>query len=212
MKKIARLYCRVSTEEQNLERQMELKKWAEERGFYVAKIYAEKASGRTAKRPKLQEMIQDLQSGETVIAENIDRLSRLPLQEAEELIAAIEQKGAKLLLPNVLEPLNTQYTENSMEHIVFSAMQNLLLKILLKSASDDYELRRERQAAGIRIAQKNGKKFGRRVNQKRVNDIVHCRTKGLSIAETAKITGCSESTVKRISRLAKNGTYSTHPV
>ena len=51
--KIARIYCRVSTKEQNLDRQLNLKHWAEQRGFYVAHIYAEKQSGRTANRIQL---------------------------------------------------------------------------------------------------------------------------------------------------------------
>ncbi|MDK4565679.1 recombinase family protein, partial [Kingella kingae] len=103
MKNVARIYCRVSTYDQDLSRQLELRKWAEERGFYVAKVYAEKASGRTIDRPKLNEMLDDLQARETVIAENIDRLSRLPIKEAELLIQQIKDKGARLLLPNVLD-------------------------------------------------------------------------------------------------------------
>lgn len=208
MKKIARIYCRVSTQEQNLRRQLDLQAWAEQRGFYVAKVYAEKASGRTANRPKLNEMIQDLQIGDTVIAENIDRLSRLPIKEAEQLIEQIKDKGAQLLLPNVLDVSSKHYDPNSMESIIANAMQELLLKILLKSASDDYELRRERQAAGIRRAKEAGKRVGgRRIDQKRINDVAACRNKGLSVSETAKIVGCSISTVKRISRLLKKGEY-----
>ncbi|KLB99870.1 resolvase, partial [Xanthomonas perforans] len=54
-------------------------------GFYVAGVYREKASGARADRPELLRMIEDLQSGEVVIAEKIDRISRLPLAEAERL-------------------------------------------------------------------------------------------------------------------------------
>ena len=207
MKKIARIYCRVSTQEQDLSRQLQLKTWAEERGFYVAKVYAEKASGRTAGREKLNEMISDLQDGETVIAENIDRLSRLPIKEAEQLIQQIKNKGAQLLLPNVLE-ISTSYDPESMEGIIFHAMQDLLLKILLKSASDDYELRRARQAAGIKRAKQEGKNIGGRpIPQKRIDDVAACKGKGLSISEIARILNCSEGTVKRIWRLIKSGEY-----
>ena len=210
MKKIARIYCRVSTAEQNLDRQVELKAWAEGRGLYVAQVYAEKASGRNAERAKLKEMLDDLQAGDTVIAENIDRLSRLPLREAEGLIARIREKGARLLLPNVLDMPEMDYTNDSMEAVVFSAMQDLLLKILLKSASDDYELRRERQAAGIRRARADGKRcFGRRIDQTRVDNVMACRRQGLSIAQTARVVGCSDSTVKRIWRLVQDGVYHT---
>lgn len=207
MKKIARIYCRVSTQEQDLSRQLQLKTWAEERGFYVAKVYAEKASGRTAGREKLNEMISDLQDGETVIAENIDRLSRLPIKEAEQLIQQIKNKGARLLLPNVLE-ISSSYDPESMEGIIFNAMQDLLLKILLKSASDDYELRRARQAAGIKRAKAEGKSLGGRpIAQKRIDDVAACKKKGLSISEIAKILMCSEGTVKRVWRLIQSGEY-----
>lgn len=206
--KIARIYCRVSTQEQDLSRQLELREWAEQRGFYVAKVYAEKASGRTADRPTLKEMLADLQAGEFVIAENIDRLSRLPIKEAEQLIQQIKNKGARLLLPNVLDVTAAEYAPDSMEGIVFNAMQDLLLKILLKSASDDYELRRQRQAAGINRAKREGKRIGGRpISQKRIDDVAACKNKGLSNTETARILTCSLATVKRIWREIQLGNY-----
>jgi resolvase len=210
MKKIARIYCRVSTQEQDLSRQLELKEWAEQRGFYIAKIYSEKASGRTANRPALNEMLADLQAEEFVIAENIDRLSRLPIKEAEQLIQQIRNKGARLLLPNVLDAPAAEYAPDSMEGIIFNAMQDLLLKILLKSASDDYELRRQRQLAGINRARKEGKRIGGRpMAQKRIDDVAICKNKGLSNSEIARMLPCSIATVKRIWREIKAGRYKT---
>lgn len=210
MKKIARIYCRVSTQEQDLSRQLELKEWAEQRGFYIAKIYSEKASGRTANRPALNEMLADLQADEFVIAENIDRLSRLPIKEAEQLIQQIKNKGARLLLPNVLDATAAEYAPDSMEGIIFNAMQDLLLKILLKSASDDYELRRQRQLAGINRARKEGKRIGGRpMAQKRIDDVAICKNKGLSNSEIARMLPCSIATVKRIWREIKAGRYKT---
>ena len=210
MKKIARIYCRVSTQEQDLSRQLELKEWAEQRGFYIAKIYSEKASGRTANRPALNEMLADLQADEFVIAENIDRLSRLPIKEAEQLIQQIRNKGARLLLPNVLDATAAEYAPDSMEGIIFNAMQDLLLKILLKSASDYYELRRQRQLAGINRARKEGKRIGGRpMAQKRIDDVAICKNKGLSNSEIARMLPCSIATVKRIWREIKAGRYKT---
>ena len=55
--KIARIYCRVSTEQQNLERQQKLADEARRLGYYVAKVYAEKGSGVNPNRPKLEELI-----------------------------------------------------------------------------------------------------------------------------------------------------------
>ena len=80
---VARVYLRVSTDAQDLERQEAITTAAKAAGYYVAGIYREKASGARADRPELLRMIGDLQPGEVVIAEKIDRISRLPLPEAE---------------------------------------------------------------------------------------------------------------------------------
>lgn len=92
--KIARVYLRVSTDEQDLTRQNEIIENARNNGFYVAGIYKEKASGARADRPELQRMIDDLQLDEVVIAEHIDRISRLPLDSALALINSIKS-GAR---------------------------------------------------------------------------------------------------------------------
>jgi len=97
--KICRIYQRVSTEEQDLSRQQVLEEQARAAGYYIAGIYREKASGATAERPELQRMIADLQANEVVIAEKIDRLTRLPLVDAEGLIASIQAKGANWRFP-----------------------------------------------------------------------------------------------------------------
>lgn len=49
--------------------------------------------------PELLRMIEDLQSGDVVIAEQMDRLSRGPLAEAEQLVATIRSKAARLAVP-----------------------------------------------------------------------------------------------------------------
>jgi DNA invertase Pin-like site-specific DNA recombinase len=77
----ARVYLRVSTEEQDLARQEAIVAGARAAGFYVAAVYREKASGARPDRPELLRMVADLQPGEVVVAEKIDRISRLPLAD-----------------------------------------------------------------------------------------------------------------------------------
>lgn len=101
--RVARIYMRVSSEQQDIDRQEEIVKAAKAAGYYVAGIYREKASGVRADRPELQRMIADLQPGEVVIAEKIDRISRLPLVEAERLVASIRDKSTRLAVPGVLD-------------------------------------------------------------------------------------------------------------
>ena len=101
--KVARIYLRVSTDEQDLTRQAAIVESTRAAGCYVAGIYREKASGARADRPELLRMIDDLQPGEIVVAEKIDRISRLPLVEAERLVASIRAKGARLAIPGVVD-------------------------------------------------------------------------------------------------------------
>src|SRR3546814_9349886 len=82
---IGRVYLRVSTDAQDLRRQDAIVAEAKAAGYSVAAVYREKASGARADRPELLRMIADLQPGDVVIAEKIDRISRLPLAEAEPL-------------------------------------------------------------------------------------------------------------------------------
>ena len=84
--KVARIYLRVSTDEQDLTRQAAIERSPRAAGYYIAGVYREKASGARADRPELLRMIADLQPEEVVVAEKIDRISRLPLAEAGRLV------------------------------------------------------------------------------------------------------------------------------
>lgn len=68
----ARVYLRVSTDDQDLQRQDAIVEATRAAGYYVARVYREKASGARADRPELLSMIDDLQPGEVVVAEKID--------------------------------------------------------------------------------------------------------------------------------------------
>lgn len=194
--KTARIYIRVSTDEQDTSRQHQLIEQAKASGYYVAGVYTEKASGTIADRPELQRMIADLQAGDVVIAEKIDRISRLPLPEAEKLIAAIKAKGAKLSVPGIVD-LSEIEAEGAAK-IVLDAVQDMLLRLALQMARDDYETRRERQAQGIALAQQDGRYKGRKADAKRQAQVLALREAGKSLAEVADLTGYSVSNVKKI--------------
>lgn len=195
---VARLYQRVSTDEQDLQRQERIEEEARRAGYYIAGVYREKASGARADRPELLRMIDDLQPGEVVVAEKIDRLSRLPLAEAEQLVHAIRAKGARLAIPGLVDLSEVTAGTEGMTHIVLEAMQELLLKLALQMARDDYEIRRERQRQGVELAQAAGKYAGRRADTATHERIIALRRSGLTIRRTAELAGCSPSQVKRI--------------
>ena len=195
---VARLYLRVSTAEHDLTRQSGIEHEARQAGYYIAGIYREKASGARADRPELLRMIADLQPGEVVIAEKIDRLSRLPLTEAEQLVASIRAKGARLAVPGVVDLSDITPGTDGVTRIVLEAMQELLLKLALQMARDDYETRRERQRQGVARAKAEHKYAGRPADTALHERIIALRRTGLTIRRTAELCGCSPSQVKRI--------------
>ena len=196
--KIARIYLRVSTDEQDLSRQADIEHSTRAAGYYVAGIYREKASGARADRPELLRMISDLQPGEVVVAEKIDRISRLPLAEAEKLVASIRAKGARLAVPGLVDLSDLADEADGVAKIVLMSVQELLLKLALQMARDDYETRRERQRQGVQLAKAAGKYTGRKADTATHQRIVALRRAGETIERTAELAGCRVSQVKRI--------------
>ena len=196
--KIARIYLRVSTDEQDLSRQADIEHSTRAAGYYIAGVYREKASGARADRPELLRMIADLQPGEVVVAEKIDRISRLPLAEAEQLVESIRSKGAKLAVPGLVDLSDFASATDGVAKIVLESVQELLLKLALQMAHDDYETRRERQRQGVQIAKAAGKYMGRASDSATHQRIVALREAGQTIKRTAELAGCSQSQVKRI--------------
>ncbi|RMM95596.1 recombinase family protein, partial [Pseudomonas savastanoi] len=105
-------------------------------------------------------MIEDLQSGEVVIAEKIDRISRLPLVEAEKLVDAIRAKGARLAVPGIVDLSQLTEASRGVANVVLQGVQDMLLRVALQIARDDFEDRRERQRQGIDLAKGAGRYAG----------------------------------------------------
>src|SRR3546814_10113518 len=135
----------VSTDAQDLRRQDAIVGEAKAAGYYVAAVYREKASGARAYRPELLRMIADLQPGEVVIAEKIDRISRLPLTEAEQLVETIRARGARLAIPGVVDLSDLAADADGIAPILLESVQALPLKIHINIAHDDYTDSREGQ-------------------------------------------------------------------
>ncbi|WP_288484608.1 recombinase family protein [uncultured Novosphingobium sp.] len=195
------MYLRVSTDEQDLARQEGIVSGARSAGYYVAAVYREKASGARPDRPELLRMIEDLQAGEVVVAEKIDRISRLPLPDAERLIETIRAKGARLAVPGILDLSELVADSDGISRIVLEAVQDMLLRLALQTARDDYETRRERQRQGIDVARRAGRYTGRKADTAQHRRIVALREAGMSIARTAELADCSVAQVKRITAL-----------
>jgi DNA invertase Pin-like site-specific DNA recombinase len=202
--KVARVYLRVSTDDQDLTRQENIVAGAKAAGFYVAAVYREKASGARPDRPELLRMVADLQPGEVVVAEKIDRISRLPLPEAELLVETIRGRGARLAVPGIVDLSDLVADSAGVARIVLEAVQDMLLRVALQTARDDYDTRRERQREGIEVAKRAGRYIGRKPDIAHHRRIVSLREAGMSIAKTAELAGCSIAHVKRVTALHRS--------
>jgi DNA invertase Pin-like site-specific DNA recombinase len=209
--KAARVYLRSSTDEQDLTRQESIMAGARAAGFYVAAVYREKASGARSDRPELLRMMADLQSGEVVVAEKIDRVSRLPLPEAELLVKTIRGRGARLAVPGIVDLSDLVADSAGVARIVLEAVQDMLLRVALQTARDDYETRRERQREGIEIAKRAGRYTGRKPDLAHHRRVVGLRAAGMSIAKTAELAGCRVAHVKRVTALHRARTAAVTP-
>lgn len=210
--KNCRIYQRVSASDQDLSRQQQLVMDAEAAGFYVAGVYSEKISGTIASRPELNRLIADLKKGDVVIAESLDRISRLPVAEGEALIARITKKGAKISVPDLIdlsEVINNSTDE--MVRIVLEANQKMMLKIALHMARKDYDQRAVKQARGIANEKEADKlrppaerKYKGRTPDTVANaKIIELRRIGYTIAKVASTLNVSESQVKLVCKKAK---------
>lgn len=203
--KIARIYIRCSTVEQDTTRQRRLIADAKAQGYYVAGVYEEKASGATLERVELQRLLSDLQPGDVIIAEHIDRLTRLPLRQACELMAAIEKKGARISVPGVIDLAEiTNAAGSDVARVVLETMQAMMVKIMMAQANHDYETRRERQAQGIAQTKRDEP---HKYKGKPANTALHARIlellgEGKSIRKVAELLDCNPSTVQRVKKAA----------
>ena len=101
---IAGLYPRVSTEDQSRyghsldEQEDRLKKLCDYKKYEIYKIYREEGvSAKSMKRPKFQEMIEDMKSGKInkIIVYKLDRLTR-SIQDLESIFRMIEENDCSL--------------------------------------------------------------------------------------------------------------------
>ena len=81
-------YARVSSKEQNLDRQLKALEG-------VSKVFSDKASGQSVERPQLQAMLNYIREGDIVVVTELDRLGRNN-KELTELMNQIQIKGATL--------------------------------------------------------------------------------------------------------------------
>jgi len=136
-------YIRVSTLDQNTERQLE--------GVALDKVFTDKASGKDANRPQLEAALEYVREGDRLVIHSMDRLAR-NLDDLRRIVKELTGRGVAV-----------QFLKESLTFTgEDSPMATLLLSVMGAFAEFERSLIKERQREGISIAKEKGVYKGRK--------------------------------------------------
>lgn len=144
-------YIRVSTREQNEERQIIALK-----SFGVGELYVDKQSGKDFDRPQYKRLLRKIKSGDTLVVKSIDRLGRNYDDILEQWRHITKDKHADIVVLDM--PLLDTRRSNDLTGTLIA---DIVLQLLSYVAQTEREFIRQRQAEGIAAAKARGVKFGR---------------------------------------------------
>ena len=174
-------YARVSTEGQNLSRQLDQLTAA-----HCERIYQEKVTGTKKERPELEKMLDHLRTGDTIIICELTRLSR-STKDLFQLIDQIEKKGSNI--KSLKETwLDTTTPQGKLMFTIFAGISQF-----------ERDLISQRTKEGLDSARARGRKGGRPVKNK--SDIEKAlklyNSKDYSLKEIKEMTGVSKTSLYR---------------
>jgi DNA invertase Pin-like site-specific DNA recombinase len=180
-------YARVSSKEQNLDRQLEALD-------YVSKVFSDKVSGQSTERPQLKAMLEYIREGDIVVVTELDRLGRNN-KDLTTIMNEIQQKGATLEVLNL--PSMNGIDDENLRRLI----NNLVIELYKYQAEAERKKIKERQQQGIKIAKEKGKfKGGKRKfqeNDPRLNLAFDLYLKGHTDKEVEEQTGINRRTFRR---------------
>jgi len=180
-------YVRVSTEEQNAERQLD--------GLSLDRVFTDRASGKDTARPKLEEMLGYVRLGDTVVVHSMDRLAR-NLDDLRRIVQDLTGRWVRV------EFVHEQLSFTGED----TPMATLLLSVMGAFAEFERALIRERQREGIEIAKRNGVYRGRKrsLDPERIAELRRRALSGAPRSQLARDFGVSRETVYQYLRGAEH--------
>lgn len=182
-------YARVSTRDQNLDRQVEALKKCQ-----VDKLFCDKMSGATTRRPELQKMLDYIRDDDVVIVTELDRLGRNN-NDLTKIMGTIRAKGATLDILSF--PSLRGINDTNLRQL----MNNLILELYKYQAESERKRIKERQHQGISIAKAEGRYHGRKpkysMESPQLQHAFDLYKKGASDMRVAALTGINRTTFIR---------------
>jgi putative DNA-invertase from lambdoid prophage Rac len=192
------IYCRVSTHDQNCERQeKDLMEYAERLGYEVVGVWSEFGSGVKIDRVKRKEIMAIARKGkiDAVLVTELTRWGRSTID-----------------LIHTLNDLNSWkvsvIAQTGMQFDLSTPAGNLMLTIMAGLAEFERSLIQERIKSGVALARSKGKVFGRKPGSKADkyrNEIESLNSQGKSIRKIAAELGLSKNIVERQLKTLKTG-------
>ncbi len=177
-------YARVSTEEQSLNRQIDM---LIDYGVDKRNIYQEKISGMKSNREQLDKMIDELQENDTVIIADLTRVSR-STKDLLNIIDKIKSKGASI------KSIKDTWLDTSSDN----PYNSFLLTVMSGLSQLERDLISQRTKEGLRSAKARGRNGGRPSKRNDKAETVGLLYKeGYKIVDIVKQTGLSRATVYR---------------
>ena len=173
-------YARVSTQDQNLDRQLDS---LNAKG--CERIFKEKMTGTTSARPEFEKMMQTLRQGDTLVIDSFSRLSR----STKDLLAIIRQLDTQgVTIVSLKENLDTATATGRMMMTMLSALSQF-----------ERDLISERTHDGLKAARARGRMGGRpKTKDSKIKQALKLYdSKALSISEIIKTVGISTATLSR---------------
>ena len=147
-------YIRVSTKEQNTDRQHEaLKEYAKINDLKYKAVFEDKSSGKDFNRQQYQVLKETVKPGDTIIIKELDRLGRNFMDTPKELQYFVERKVKVIILDTPL--INTG--DEKLDYTI----NNMLIGFLSYIADKEREKIQGRVIEGLKIAKEKGVKLGR---------------------------------------------------
>ena len=185
-------YVRVSTAEQNEERQLAA---MQKCGVPKERLYIDKVSGKNFNRPQYMKLVSQLRSGDVLFVLSIDRLGRNYAEILQEWRNLTKHIGADICVID-MPLLDTRYGKD----LLGTFIADLTLQILAFVSESEWRNIKSRQKQGIAAAKARGVVFGRpklTLPNDFTNLVAEWKEKRLSLQELLEKCNMSKSTLYR---------------
>ena len=194
-------YLRASTKEQDASRaKLAISEFCHKNNLNISAWFYETESGTSLKRPELFNLLRIANKGDTLLVEQVDRLSRLTSDDWKKLKSLIDAKGIRIVSLDLPTSHDLLGTKDEFTEWMLRSINSMMLDMLAAISRKDYEDRLRRQKEGIARAVKSKKYKGRPRDDKLRKSIRALLKDNRSYGEIVEITGCSRSTISSVKK------------